>query len=254
MDSVGSDVPEDIQNILNLGPENIQGQHDGPFWFNLSAGDVAKNLNRITNLELIDSTIQKLNERVRKATYGLGSAEDNLKKAKEQFEELSYVPDLAKEFSYLEELDAKIFDVKDEIEWLGKKNKASREYTETINSNTQFLSDSEELMDLAEEIIAAEKPLIGLGKLIKNIMDLEEKIKEVPDITPLESIVVDIRTTSSEMADIKYRLREVWDRQKSLKQATTEYRHVKNELMDELGNRCPLCGGKLNESDRSIVL
>lgn len=254
MDSVGADVPDCVQNILNLGAENIQGQHDGPFWFNLSAGDVAKNLNRITNLELIDSTIQKLNEKVRKANYGVTIAEKSLSKAKEQFEKLSYVPDLEKDFSSLEELDTKIFDIKDEIDWLGKKNKVSREYTETINNNTQFLRDSETLVNLADELMTVEKPLGKLGKLIKNIKDLEDKIKEVPDITPLESIVVDVKNTSSEMADIKYRLREVWDRQKLVKQATTEYRRAKNKLKDELGNRCPLCGGKLNESDRSIVL
>ena len=41
-DAIGTSVPEDIDKIINIGPENFSGQRDDPFWFCKTGGDLAK--------------------------------------------------------------------------------------------------------------------------------------------------------------------------------------------------------------------
>ncbi len=56
----GKEVPGEIAKLLNVDPINFQGQIDAPLWFTLSAGQVAKEINSIVNLEVIDATLGNL--------------------------------------------------------------------------------------------------------------------------------------------------------------------------------------------------
>lgn len=53
-------VPDAIASKLNLGADNFQVQRDPGYWFALSAGDCAKALNRIVNLEAIDQSLMSV--------------------------------------------------------------------------------------------------------------------------------------------------------------------------------------------------
>lgn len=52
--AIGTDVPPEIAQLLRVEDINIQHQHDGPFWFNKSGGDVSRQLNQIVDLGVID--------------------------------------------------------------------------------------------------------------------------------------------------------------------------------------------------------
>jgi exonuclease SbcC len=98
LSAVGTDVPEEIQRLLNLTSENFQGQHDAPFWFSLTAGEVAKRLNVIVDLEVIDRSATWLASRLRKARTEQEVAERRLQAAVEEQQRLEFVPELAKDF------------------------------------------------------------------------------------------------------------------------------------------------------------
>ena len=78
LEAFGTDVPEEIANLLNLGPENFQGQHDPPFWFCLTAGEVAKQLNKIVDLELIDQATARIATKLRKCKARVEVVESRL--------------------------------------------------------------------------------------------------------------------------------------------------------------------------------
>jgi predicted ATP-dependent endonuclease of OLD family len=59
-----SSVPEPVQAILQMGEVNYQQQHDAPFWFSCTAGQVSKHLNAIVNLDLIDQTFSKIQNHI----------------------------------------------------------------------------------------------------------------------------------------------------------------------------------------------
>jgi len=53
-EAFGADVPPAASALLGLVPENFAGQHDPPFWLSLSPPELARELNRVVDLDLID--------------------------------------------------------------------------------------------------------------------------------------------------------------------------------------------------------
>ncbi len=101
LSAVGTDVPESVKSILNMSLENFQGQHDAPFWFSLTPGEVGKRLNSIVDLEVIDKSTAWLASMLRKIKVELEVAEKRLKDEVEEQEKLSFVKDIAADFGVL---------------------------------------------------------------------------------------------------------------------------------------------------------
>jgi len=56
--AIGTKVPEEVQNILQLSDLNFQRQHDAPFWLNkyITGGGIFKAINKLVDLEVIDTS------------------------------------------------------------------------------------------------------------------------------------------------------------------------------------------------------
>lgn len=67
IDAIGTDVPEQVSKIFNLSEVNIQRQLDSPFLISESPAEVARFLNKIIRLDLIDKVLSAA-EQKRKQT------------------------------------------------------------------------------------------------------------------------------------------------------------------------------------------
>jgi len=72
--AIGRDVPEPIARILNLGPVCWQRQHDAPFWFSETQGEVSRQLNAIVNLGVIDGVMARVGAEQRRARAAVDAA------------------------------------------------------------------------------------------------------------------------------------------------------------------------------------
>jgi DNA repair ATPase RecN len=54
--SFGNSVPEPIKEILKVSEMNFQSQHDAPFWMSLPSGELARQLNEVVDLKVIDTS------------------------------------------------------------------------------------------------------------------------------------------------------------------------------------------------------
>lgn len=55
----GTEPPLEVRNTLNLDEDNFQGQLDSPYLLTLNGGQVAKELNAIAHLEVIDGALSR---------------------------------------------------------------------------------------------------------------------------------------------------------------------------------------------------
>ena len=60
LEGFDTNVPKPIADLLQMDELNFQTQHNYLFWFTLTPGQVAKELNTIVNLDLIDTTLKTL--------------------------------------------------------------------------------------------------------------------------------------------------------------------------------------------------
>lgn len=87
----GDSVPTAITDSLKIVPANFQKQHDLPYWFSLSAGQVGKELNQIVNLEVIDKTLATIAARKRKTEGEVEYTKERLKAAKQESQKLEWI-------------------------------------------------------------------------------------------------------------------------------------------------------------------
>lgn len=86
----GNDVPSEIADLLNLSSINLQGQHDSPFWFSNTAGEVSRQLNQIVDLSIIDRTLGNLDKASRSTAAEVRTLEQQEARAKEERATLSW--------------------------------------------------------------------------------------------------------------------------------------------------------------------
>ncbi len=103
----GQSVPDEIEQLLNLSDINWQRQHDAPFWFSLSAGQVSKELNSIINLGSIDDAMNHVASELRKARSSEDVTRQRLTEAEKRRDELEWTGTLNERLTALEQLYSK---------------------------------------------------------------------------------------------------------------------------------------------------
>ena len=63
-----TDVPEEIVNVLNIQEGNIQSQHQDYFLLQDSPGEVARKLNDLVGLSIIDTIFKNINSKIRQVS------------------------------------------------------------------------------------------------------------------------------------------------------------------------------------------
>jgi len=74
----GKQVPAEVSDVFNMSELNTQFQHDAPFLLSASSGEVARVLNRVANLDKIDSSLKFIASKKRVISGDLKHAEDDL--------------------------------------------------------------------------------------------------------------------------------------------------------------------------------
>jgi exonuclease SbcC len=103
----GLDTPKPIADLASVTEINFQSQHDGPFWFNLSASEVGRQLNKIVDLEVIDRTSTRITSLSRSLNAESAVVDKRLAEAQDNYEKLSYIKDADTDLVKLEQLQEK---------------------------------------------------------------------------------------------------------------------------------------------------
>lgn len=198
----GQGTPEDVARLLDLGEVNFQGQHDAPFWFALSAPEVARRLNTVVNLGLIDRTLANLTAAARQAQAAADVTRGRLKEARARQDALAWVPAAKAE---LEAVEAKYTKVK------LCRSKASR-LAEILRGVSQAAS-------------ARDIALAGRKSGVAAVAKAEAAVAARQKAEALAQLLGKIGKLGKELADAQRRLHAGEAR-----------------LAKALAGRCPLCG------------
>ena len=95
-------VPEEIQKIINLSDINFQGQHEAPFWFCETPGEVSRQLNAIVNLDIIDTTMSNITSALYKSRITINIVKGRLEENKLRQKELAYVKEMDSDLKVVE--------------------------------------------------------------------------------------------------------------------------------------------------------
>lgn len=206
----GQDVPEDIRNVLRMSDINIQNQISLPFMLTMSAGETARYLNEIVNLEDIDKSLSNIQSMLRKETSQL----EGRRLAKKEL-----ISDLST-YGWIENVDKKLLCLeKEEKEISSLQEQNSR--IQGIVQQTQI--EQAQLTRLSRVDIKL------LQKDFKKIEALSEEIElGNRQIEKIENIVSDIEFQQEQIRCFKISNKQDMGKLKAL-----------------MPNICPLCEQKI---------
>jgi exonuclease SbcC len=246
MRSFGADVPESVADVVNLGEENFKGQHDAPFWFSLTPGELAKRLNAIVDLGLIDETTDRLAARLRKAKAERGFFAERVGEAEEKLAGLDHVLELDGDLAALEAAEERRDVLEARTSSLRILHHESLEGREQVERLAGAVLAGRNALSAGEESRRLGQRVERLERLTEDVREAEERVAaEVPDMGELEAVVRELEA-SEEVRDNVRRLAGGIERTiDRMEDAKVEAAAAYEKLKKETEGLCPVCGGEL---------
>lgn len=208
--AVGTDVPEEVQTLLNISEINFQKQLDAPFLISNTAGDVGRFLNRIVNIDQIDTTLKKIESIRRETLRNIDQASDRIDTLTERISA----------YDYVSEFEKKVEDVVPLIK------------------SVEYLTDSyNKISDLYEKIQDAEKAIKKLSYIEKDNKKIKQLLVQAEE---LESKQIAYET-------ITFKLKQIKDTQHLIQQKKNEKKKAEDMYKKLMPRQCPLCNQEIPE-------
>lgn len=275
-----SEVPIPVQDILQLSHVNFQEQHDAYFLIGKSPGEVARTLNEVVDLQVIDLSLKEVKSKVKTAkTLGKVLAEQETEQ-QEKINSLSWVTQADVDYQEVEKHQALADDaesLKEKIDLVLQEVLTAGFFVDCFPDFKQSILDVEDLI----RRLSATSEIPGAIKKVEenkvNIPSPAKDIKKVQEILPTLSVtsehitkqlnecatsvqevdtypeyimspdacLSELITATNTLTELEEAAQEAFISEDCLDFAVSSYETSKNELavrMKEL-KVCPLCGG-----------
>jgi len=183
--AVKNDQPEAVKQAVNLSDINFQSQYDSPFLLGLSPGQVAKEINKVVDLQAIDLCQKWFGTEIRKTRTLLESSEQEVSEHTAQLRELCWVPEA-------------------EFEWTDIKGSSER--LDALCESTTRLSD---LLTKCLTLDAEGRQMAPYVRELKTVVSEIAEIRSESDklisgITELDKAILSYRRSFTVQADFRY--------------------------------------------------
>lgn len=244
--SFGTDVPEPVAKLLNVTDENFQGQHDAPFWFALSAGDVSRRLNDIIDLGVIDTTLGWLNAAARDAAGAVHAAGKRSKDARDAHKGHSITRTADVALRAVERLQADVVDLGRRFHSLDVLTAEALEHEGTARNAALGAKRAGDAVLAGDAWRDAAVKRDTLQKLIADADRVSPlAVRVLPDLKPLEALAKHAETAGNVRDQLEAILEEAESADRWCDRAGSERLDVEDAFKRQMGKQCPLCQSSL---------
>lgn len=234
----GAGLPEEVEQVTKMGDINIQGQHDNIFLLADSPGAVARYLNKLINIDIIDRTMSALGSAQLEAGREVTSKAHELDKVAEDMSTIKYIKKCRKKF--------------DDIKHQFKCQEDAETELKSVERCIAELQSIKPVIDLApmKADIAEMVDLIGkCSELIQKgqeVVYLATSFPEIPDVdtSVFWSIYKEVEANTdkaTELRAVRGKMNEYEDLSADITWKEADLKSLKKEL-EEACKICPTCG------------
>jgi len=176
---IGSKIPDEVVNALNISDVNYQSQRDESFMITSSGGEFSKTINEFIGMTDIEGALVKVRQAMSKTGADIAAVKTSMKEASRQYKKYKLLPKARGGLKKLGRLNRRAEEIRVEIEGLdefvGEHGRLTR-VSELLGSNK---SKFEELFIMEGKI----------GDVEDEIEDLEEYISLSDEYSSMRSSV-----------------------------------------------------------------
>lgn len=233
--ALGTDVPDEVQEVTRMKDVNIQGQHPTEQYFLLAdkPGQVAKEFNKVAGLTIMDKASSEINSQVRDCNSEIKVAKKEIDTREGELKESKWLLEAEKFANKLKKFEVKL-------------NKKNKEW-ETINEAVTLISNIDLKLEKCGRIDEAKKEI---KMLIKQNQAIVDKKQEQTAINDLISAMIDIDSKLSAYTDIDKALRTL----KTLNLERKKIEKLKKEHKELDYILCMLEKNKTENTEADIAL
>lgn len=239
----GSSVPAPIADKLRVSDINFQGQHDAPFWFSQTAGEVSRRLNAVIDLSVIDTTLANIGVAVRLAMDRKQLTQERLTAVQQQLDDVELqrmrvvqfkaLKARHREFKAAELAHAQLKVLLDRIPVIAARARAEK------------ADEAEALLVTARSVRAMEAKIDNLSATIDQAKELEA-VKPPPDFATVESAFTLMKNLQAQTARLTALLTTAQQKNKTVDAAWTRHQTAEKVFHQSIkGTRCPLCNSEI---------
>lgn len=238
-------VPEEIGRLFNIDDLNWSLQHDSPFWFALTPGEVSRQLNAVVDLGVIDDVLGKLATARRKAEAEAGVSATRLAAADTAVENSAWVDDAAAEFADVAAAGAKHAQLAARQARLGALVARGVSLAQTRQRATGKAVAGRGVVAAGDAAKVAEDRAARLRSLIADTAKWQGKAKAPSDLAPVKRLL-DVALAVRNKATRLRTLFEFYARAAAAGIAAEgKIKTAELKLAEFTKGKCPVCGGKL---------
>lgn len=234
--------PAKVLDAVRLCPQNFQWQLDGPLWFLDSAGTVAKQLNKVVDLEAIDAVIGAANSVTKEAVATNEGAVQEYEAAKHAYRSLKWVPEMLAAWGRLQErltaLD-KTTENKRRLEELHRK----LDYANQVKTPEELFAAFAQVKAKKDEVESTAAKTADLRAAIKRAEALSVRVRAAETLAPAWGALADFRASaeaiSAKAGELSSVLDQLWDLQREEERCLNELKDAEAELSQV--EKCPAC-------------
>jgi hypothetical protein len=175
------EIPEEVQEALNVDEINISRQMDPHFLLSDSGGDVAKALNRACNLQVIDTAITSIKSMAKANSSAIKEKEDHMRNLEAKRDSFAYLAEMEVEVERYELLLAQEHACEVEHSSLSALLEQIQEQQKEL-SEIEFVLESEkevsDIQSLLEVRIGVSEKILTLHRIVLRIQQDTEKSGE----------------------------------------------------------------------------
>lgn len=245
-----TDVPIEVQKIFNVSDNNIQAQFDPIFWFSATGGEVARNLNQIVNLDIIDFVLTELQSKFRQNKSEQDVINDLINEQKRILTDAKNIETISGIIRRIENISEE--DRKNKI-----KEQTLQEYISDVCNLKKILEQAtmwrkvyDQFEETACKYIANIQNTHGLQKLVANIeqIDRQATVNQIPQniivvIDKIYELNNSLKKARNSWKTLKNLVEDVGDINVCIDERNKEAQQIELKLHKILDNNvCPLCG------------
>jgi exonuclease SbcC len=240
--SFSGGVPDPIKELLSVSSLNFQSQHDSPFWFSETAGEVSRQLKSIIDLTIIDQTLSTVGSALRTAQERVNLTTERAEAAETRLQEL--LP--------LEKRIAQFETLKEAHDRLKKTRTACGNLDRILTDLNSAHTDAERWAGrhtAARDVYAVARNVVGLSARADSLQNLLERITRAharavppPSFANVALLYEKVKDLEKEKKDLEKVLAGIAEA-KEVATFTGENLSTAEERFHRLtkGKECPLC-------------
>ena len=247
----GQSVPEPVSTILNVNEINFMRQLDPPFLFSKTAGEVAQYLNRLINLDVIDSSLSNIKRMHSQAEQSANSHLAEAQRIQHTLDGYSWTEEAEVDITKLEKKEARLARLKKAAEELG----GILELLDACSVAVKKFAHTEALGKRIDLLVAASKEIqykelkgVGLRNVLSQAVNTKAALAKLPATKGAEKAIAALeqRAAKQGTAQAAYNVLEIaltdmWHYAENKQKVLADYTRSVALLNKHMPDTCPLC-------------